>query len=350
VTQPVRQRVLLVSSPDDAAPPWPLCSLRDQLRLEGHEVAVTGEIDGFGESDIDVVHAFGWKAARAVAERRPRVPWVLTAPWGRSGTGCQDADVVRGADLVLCASSEDTEAANRLGVSRHRCLVLPVGVDVEVFTRLGPSACRTTSHRIVVRALGPGDGVLDVIAALPAIPSAELVILVERAAGADVEGRLRSLMKAAQDFGVRGRVAMVPASDPLGRSWLLRSADVVVSMAGVTADHGLLAEAMACGKGVVVTPTGSQRDLVVDDVTGLFVPTGRVRALALALRGLLRDPFTLQGMGLAGADRALSRFAWPRVAREFASAYARLSGRPALLDLVDDEAGIDASDAVRMNA
>lgn len=348
MTVQARPRVLLVSSPDDAAPPWPLCSLREQLRLEGYEVAVTGEIevDRAREAGVDVIHAFGWKAGRAVADRHPGVPWVLTAPWG--GSEAVDADVARGADLVLCASSEDVGLANSLGVATERCLVMPVGVDVEVFTRLGPRADRTTSHRIVVRALGPGDGVIDVLAALPAIPSAELVILVDAAAGADVVRRLRALLRTADDFGVRDRVSLVPLPDPIGRSWLLRSADVVVSMAGATGDHQLLAEAMACGKAAVVTPTGSQRDLVVNDVTGLLVPAGRVRALALSLRSLLRDPFRLERMGRAGADRALNRCAWSRVAREFGSAYDRVSGRSALLGV--GRAGIFASDAVRMNA
>ena len=105
---------------------------------------------------------------------------------------------------------------------------------------------------------------------------------------------------------------------------------------------------MACGKAVVVTATGSQRDLVVDHVTGLHVPAGRVRALALSLRSMLKDSFTVEGMGLAGADRALSRCAWPRVAHEFGSVYARVHGQTAYLveeelDSVDDDvARVDA--------
>ena len=341
MTESVTQRVLLVASPEDVAPPWPLSALSDHLRRDGHDVAVTDDVDGADPNDVDVIHAFGWIAGRAVAARGPGVPWVLTAPWLRSATGPDAADVARGAAVALCASSEEANGANRLGVPRQRCLVLPMGVDVEVFTRLGPSANRTTLHRVIVRAVGPGDGVLDVIAALPALPGTELVILVGGVPADD--GRYHQVLRdVALDVGVRDRVALVPARDALERSWLLRSADVVVSVGRESGPQELVAEAMACGKAVVVTPTGPQRDLAVHDVTGLHVPAGHVRALALALRQLLADPFTLEGMGLAGAERALSRYAWSRVAHEFGSVYARVSGRrPGASDGSDDDVDVD---------
>ena len=132
-------------------------------------------------------------------------------------------------------------------------------------------------------------------------------------------------------------MALVAARDPMERAWLLRSADVVVSVAGQNGDHALVAEAMACGKAAVVTGTGSQRDLVVNAVTGLHVPAGRARALAMSLRNLLREPFTLEGMGLAGADRALSRYAWPRVAHELGAVYGRLAAHSAVPDEGDGD-------------
>lgn len=339
--------MLLVSSPDDVSPPWSLPSLRDHLQDEGHEVVVTGDIDalGLGHTPVDVIHAFGWRAARAVAAREGRVPWVLTAPWGGFGPDSDVAAVARGAEQVLCASSDSARDANRLGVSHQRLLVMPIGVDVDVFTRHGPSANRTTTQRIMVRALGPGDGVLDVVAALPAVPGAELVILVGTTAGDDVELHQEALVHAAHEVGVRARVALALARDPLERAWLLRSADVVVSVAGQRGDHAIVAEAMACGKAVVVTATGPQRDLVVNAVTGMHVPAHRARGLALTLRNLLQEPFSLEGMGLAGADRALSRSAWPRVAHEFGSVYVRVSGRSAFLDEWDADAV--AADAAR---
>jgi glycosyltransferase involved in cell wall biosynthesis len=325
VTEPVKHRVQLVASPQDAPPPWPLSTLQEHLQYQGHDVLVTDAVDRANQADVDVVHAFGWTAARALAAREPGVPWALTAPWQRSGSDADVAEVARGAGLVVCASSEDASAANRLGVPRQRCLVLPIAVDEKVFTRLGPGANRTAMQRVVVQAVGPGDGVLDVITALRALPDAELVVLVDGDQPDDGPYH-QVLHDVALEAGVRDKVAFVPARDAIERAWLLRSADVVVSAGRDSGHQELVAEAMACGKGVVVTPTGPQRDLVVHDVTGLHVPSGHVRALALSLRQLLADPFRLEGMGLAGADRALSRSTWPRVAHELGAAYARVSG------------------------
>lgn len=342
---PVSRRVLLVSSPDDIAIPWPLASLRDHLRHAGHEVAVSGDLLSLREGalDVDVIHAFGWSAGRVAADTAGQVPWVLTAPWTGSAVALDAAEVARGAALVLCASSASADAANRRGVSHQLCRVMPVGVDVGVFTRHGPSANRTTAQRIMARAIGPGDGVHDLIAALPAIPGVELVILVGTAVDDEVVRHHESLIEGAQAVGVRGRVALVPVRDALERAWLLRSADVAVSVGRQGGDHAFVVEAMACGKAAVVTAIGPQRDLVIDDVTGLHVPAGRVRALALTLRHLLRDPFTMEGMGLAGADRARSRCAWPRVAHEFGSAYVQASGAAAALHGADLE--LDGADA-----
>jgi glycosyltransferase involved in cell wall biosynthesis len=329
------QRVLIMASPEDAGPPWLLSSLCDHLQDEGHRVTVTGDVGAahVDWSALDVIHAFGWTAARALADRGGPVPWVLTAPWAG---GEPDADIARRADLIVCESSESAAAANRSAVPYGRCIVLPTGVDTDTFTRHGPRANRTPNHRIVVRALGPGDGVPDVIAALPAIPGAELVVLLGSAPVSAERTRYHhALQEAASSVGIRARVALVPARDALERAWWLRSADVVVSVAERTGDHGLVVEAMACGRAVVVTAIGPQRDLVVTDVTGLHVPARRVRALALSLRHLLGDSFRVEGMGYAGADRALSRCAWPRVAREFGLVYTRVSGQSAITDEVD---------------
>lgn len=339
MTTPTHPRVLLVSSPDDVATPWPLACLRGHLRRLGHEVTVTGDLTALGQASagVDLIHAFGWMAGLAVADCDRQVPWILTAPWDSCPEDSGVTDAARGADLVLCSSSESADAANRLGVSHERCHVLPVGVDMDVFTRHGPSANRTTNQRIIVRAVGPGDGVLDVVAALRAMPGTELVILIGSAPEQAVERHHKTLLEAAQEMGVRDRVALVPTAEPLERAWMLRSADVVVSVAAQTGDHALVAEAMACGRAVVISPVGAQRDLVVNAVTGLHVPAARARALALTLRHLLAETFALEGMGLAGADRTRSRNTWPRVAHEFGSVYARIAGLAAMTEGHGDE-------------
>ena len=68
---------------------------------------------------------------------------------------------------------------------------------------------------------------------------------------------------------------------------------------------------------------GAFLDIVVDDVTGLLVPHGNEGALRTALRRLTEDAFFREGLGLAGRDRAVSRFDWSRVTAEAVRVYER---------------------------
>ena len=69
--------------------------------------------------------------------------------------------------------------------------------------------------------------------------------------------------------------------------------------AGVTA----ILEAMAMGKAVICTQTPGQTDVVVDGVTGLYVPPGDAGALRNAIEMLLADPERAARMGQAGRER-----------------------------------------------
>jgi glycosyltransferase involved in cell wall biosynthesis len=71
---------------------------------------------------------------------------------------------------------------------------------------------------------------------------------------------------------------------------------------------------MACGVPVVASAVGGHLDTVVDGVTGVLVSPGRPDLTGIALKDLLADPVQLDAYGVAGADRARSRYSWDRVA------------------------------------
>jgi glycosyltransferase involved in cell wall biosynthesis len=230
---------------------------------------------------------------------------------------------------VAVSTTDQERYANQLGVSRAATHVLPLGVDTDVFTRSGPAANRTGRFRIVAEAARSADGVIDAVAVLEAVPDAELMVLIPVPRHA-VDGvpHLVALRDAAEHAGVRDRVAFYHPSEDRERAWLLRSADAVVSVPLVAGAHRLVLEAMACGRPLVCTPVGAARDLVVHGVTGLHVTPGDGRALLGALRQLQSEPFAVEAMGSAGADRVLSRYAWDRVAAEFAGFWARCAQDP----------------------
>ncbi|HEY3495532.1 MAG TPA: glycosyltransferase, partial [Polyangiaceae bacterium] len=74
-------------------------------------------------------------------------------------------------------------------------------------------------------------------------------------------------------------------------------------------------EGMAAGKPAVVADATGPALTVADGETGFVVPKGDAKALAHALRTLLRDPERAAAMGAAGARRVQERY-HARVAAE----------------------------------
>jgi hypothetical protein len=72
---------------------------------------------------------------------------------------------------------------------------------------------------------------------------------------------------------------------------------------------------------VVVTALGRMTDTVVDEVTGLLVPPYQPAALLHALERVLGDQMLRESLGVAGADRARSRYSWDRAATETVRVY-----------------------------
>jgi glycosyltransferase involved in cell wall biosynthesis len=84
-------------------------------------------------------------------------------------------------------------------------------------------------------------------------------------------------------------------------------------------------EAMASGKPVVGTMTGGIPELVEDGVTGMLVPPGDSRALALAIATLLGQPDLAARLGVAGRER-VRRFQASTVVAEIEELYLDVMG------------------------
>jgi alpha-maltose-1-phosphate synthase len=97
-------------------------------------------------------------------------------------------------------------------------------------------------------------------------------------------------------------------------------------------------EAMACETAVVASAVGGIVEVVADNETGLLVPLevepetltprdrqGFVRGLVDGINALIADPDRAAAMGRAGRERAVSRFAWPEIARQTSELYRSLA-------------------------
>ncbi|TDQ55072.1 glycosyltransferase [Actinorugispora endophytica] len=308
--------------------------------------ALTGMLD----ADVpDVVHAFGWSSGLAamVAARDSGHDIPITQSFHSLNVSEQraglprrpdrvrlEAALAQNAGSVLVNSADQRFELARMGVPRGHVSVVPYGVDAEHFSveggAHGPwqnrrSASDQQLRIIAVTDLGVHGGADALIDTMARVPEGELVIV----GGPDsdhlaIDPDARRLELRAKEVGVDGRVTLTGAVDRKELPRLLRSADVFVSAASYDPYGGAVLEAMACGLPVVARAVGSVTGAMLDGTTGVLLRSSRPDSLARALRQLAGDSTRRTACGIAAADRAASRFGWPRVASETVRAYTRL--------------------------
>ena len=243
----------------------------------------------------DLVHAH-WLPAGAVA-RATGLPYVVQV-WGTDVELARRAPllarpVLRGARLVIAASTALADAARELGAREVR--VVPSGVDVpDVATEPDDPP-----HVLYGGRLSEEKGVLELVEA-----ARGLLLVV---AG---DGPLRDR--------VPGTLGFVPNQE------LLRLIDRAAVVACPSHREGfgvVCAEAMAHGRPVVASAVGGLLDLVVDGETGLLVPPRDASALRAALVRLLDDEGLRRRLGAAARERARELLSWERVTAATIAAY-----------------------------
>ncbi|GAA1774590.1 glycosyltransferase family 1 protein [Pseudarthrobacter sulfonivorans] len=311
----------------------------------------------WGQQPPDVVHGHFWMSGLAALDAAGRdagfrVPVVQTfhalGTVKRRHQGAEDTSprerrwlepgVGRSADRIIATCPDEVFELKAMGIDTAKVSLAPCGVDLGLFTAIGPAAPRTRRHRILsVGRLVPRKGVDLVIRALPHLAAAgcddvELLIV---GGGADLgqldsDPEIRRLMAMAAQLGVREQVTLlghVPRSEMPA---LFRSADAVVCAPWYEPFGIVPLEAMACGVPVVAAAVGGLRDTVVDGSTGIHVPPRDPEAIAAALARLLGDPALRDELGAAGQRRVRSRYSWERVAAETEKAYQlAVAGMPA---------------------
>jgi D-inositol-3-phosphate glycosyltransferase len=329
----------------DAGPPEPLS--KDVLLPFMDKLAEELE-SAWGEAPPDLVHSHFWMSGRAaLAAARPfHIPVVHTfhalGVVKKRYQGAKDTSpperlaeedaIIAGADHIVATCSDEVFELLRLGADRGRVSVVPCGVDTTLFSpdgRLEPR--RGVPRIVVVTRLVERKGLADMIAALPAVPHAELVVVGGgEAAKLRDDTEARRLTALAQSLGVRHRVELRGCIDREDVPPLLRSADVVVCSPWYEPFGIVPLEAMACGRPVIASAVGGLIDTVVDGMTGLHVPPRRPDRLADAIRRLLADAGLRARLGAAGADRARARYSYRRVADATLDVYLRVLGEPAV--------------------
>jgi glycosyltransferase involved in cell wall biosynthesis len=145
-------------------------------------------------------------------------------------------------------------------------------------------------------ALRSNKGVGILLQALAGLPD-EITVRVAGRGDAAIEQQLR---RAAADPHLHVEIGHVPLSRKVE---LFRQASVVVlPYTSFASQSGVLHDAYAHGRPVIVTDVGALGETVREDGTGLVVPPGDAAALARAVEAVLSKPATLASY----AERALA--------------------------------------------
>jgi D-inositol-3-phosphate glycosyltransferase len=329
----------------DAGPPSPVPK-DDMLPMMGEFARYLAA--AWRRDRPDVVHAHFWMSGLAAidAGRPLTLPQVLTfhalgivkrrhqgdkdtSPPGRLDIEHQ---LLREVDHIVATSTDEVFELVRLGGDARRTTVVPCGVDLSLFHPDGPVDSRRPDvpRLVVVSRMVERKGIGNVIAAMPLLPDAELVV----AGGPpreelpwDPEGR--RLLALRRELGVEDRVDIRGQIERDEVPALMRSADVVVCAPWYEPFGMVAVEAMACGVPVVASAVGGLIDTVVDGRTGRHVPPRDPRAIAAAAGELLADQELRRRLGHAAVERARTRYGWDRVAESTLDVYAGVAALPA---------------------
>jgi glycosyltransferase involved in cell wall biosynthesis len=197
------------------------------------------------------------------------------------------------------------------GLPAPKVVVVENGCDLRRFAAV-PSAAAVRPELglagpgpvlVVVGRLEPQKGHHVLLDALPAVraefPSARLVCVGEGAERTALEAQAARL-------GLNGCVRFVGFRPDVPR-WLA-AADVVVLPSFYEGLPLAAIEALAASRPVVATAVDGTPEVVVDGRTGLTVAPGDSRALAEAIRRLLREPLLARRLAQAGRRWVEERF------------------------------------------
>lgn len=300
-----------------------------------------GALEAAGAADADVLHLHHLTVVNEAAARvAPGVPVVghlhgtemLMLEAIRDGAAWPHGDAwaarlrrwARRCATVIVPTPGQVERATRLlGVAKERCVVIPNGVDPDLFAP-DPSADRVATWAAKDVELPPDATIVISVGRFTAVK--RLGLLVKAFAEADRRdahlvlvgghpGELEGVhpLELAQRAGIGDRVHHAGWHPHDALPELLNAADVL-ALASVREQFGLvLVEAMACGLPVIAVDRLGPAEIVDDGLTGWLVPPDDVSALARAIGAAVDDPEERARRGATGRDVALRRYGWPSV-------------------------------------
>jgi glycosyltransferase involved in cell wall biosynthesis len=325
-------------------------SAASRLRLGARLLAVAATLPAYvrqlrrvtAAARPDVVHTNGLKAhvAAARAVRGSRLVWHIHdyVSTRRVTRTLLRAHKDRAAIIVANSQSvaDDAAAALTGGISVR---VVRNGIDLEAFAPAGPvedldrrsgwlpaqgSIVRVGLVATFARWKGH-DVFLRALASLPPdLPVRGYVIGDALYDTAGSQFTLEELQSLASRLGLEGKVGFtgfLPAAPAM------RALDVVVHASTRPEPFGLaIAEAMACGRAVVVSAAGGAAEIIEPEHDALTHAPGDVEGLSRAIERLVADAALRRRLGQRARESACQRFDSERLAREIVEIYEQAAG------------------------
>jgi D-inositol-3-phosphate glycosyltransferase len=244
------------------------------------------------------------------------------------------------ADRIVVASNHEKHLLAALyGADESRIVVVPCGVNLDLFQPMDKESARKTlglkkGERIIlfVGRIEPLKGIDVLIGAAAQLHEDENFLVLIVGGDARAEEQIEVLRKHAERLGVDHHIKFVGAVEHESLPYYYNAADVCV-VPSYYESFGIVAiESMACGTPVVASRVGGLTSTISDGETGYLIPWRCPEPFAERLELLLDNDELRASFGRA-AREAVERFRWANVADAVSEMYDGLlsGGAPAHL-------------------
>lgn len=292
----------------------------------------------FRRHHFNIVHTRSWSTLLegAFAAKAAGVPILIHGEHGfikddtRLHTWVQRRVWHRAARVICVSSVLRENLVARLSFPREKIQIIKNGVNLERFEVTIDSyefraALGIPPESLVFGSIGRFVPVKDYATLIKAakvvvtkMPEARLVFC--------GDGPLKNDLAAlAESLGIASHVHFLNWRDDIPK--LLQVYDVFVLSSVSEGMSNAILEAMCAGRPVVATNVGGNPELVVNNKTGLLVPSQDPQQMGEAILALLSNTKRRQAMGDAGRQRIVSQFSLQGMVRNYERMYVEAASR-----------------------
>ena len=312
--------------------------------IESHLIPCSGQFDRIvavrirelvANTGADVVHSHGYKADVYVyfALRGTNTPFVSTCHnWIKSGAlvslyGIIDRFVLRSYAGVIAVSDEVKARLLKAGVRPEKIHLIRNGIDLRPFGGTTPSlhfAAREPADVVTIGWVGrlSSEKGADIFlrAAAQVLAEHPNTRFVMTGDGPDL-ANITTLIK---ELHIRENVSMLGRREDMPAVYA--SLDILVSSSRQEGLPMAILEGMANGLPLIATAVGDVPTVVLDDVTGILVPSEDVDSLAAAMDLLIEDSALRERFGDAGRKLIEEEYSSERMAADYLRIYEGVAG------------------------